>query len=136
MNAHPYIVTEEQLELDRVVRAGLCTRPASGPNAQSIDEAAKEIAFADAADRSLPLEARAHAWEERDASGQLRPTAWSRKVRAALEIIGEGECWDRMRRAAAILHEPTLAACPECGACGPDTGPLVHGAGCSQGARS
>jgi len=81
MIARPYIVTEEQLELDRAVRAGLCTRPASGPDAQSIDEAAEDIATDPRIDVSSP------------------------RYRAALAILGPGGPWDRMRSAAVILRE-------------------------------
>lgn len=36
------LASEEMVALDAYIREQLCTRPASGPDAQSIDEAAKE----------------------------------------------------------------------------------------------
>lgn len=85
----------EQLEIDHVVRVGLGVQPT-----QSIHARAREIATADALDRSLPIEARRYRWEE-----DGRPTDWSRQVRAALELVDFGaDPWDRMRLAAAILR--------------------------------
>lgn len=92
------LLTEEQLELDRVVREGLCTRPASGPYAQSIDEAAQEIlaravARRDVRERVTMLIVRLDG-EER------------RKAGAALAVLAEDEPdpWARLRRAAAMLR--------------------------------
>lgn len=89
------LASEQELELDRVVRDGLCTRPPSGANAQSIEAAATLIIVADALHKAIPVERRPH-----------RGEAAERRVRAALEIVrGDLEPWERLRAAARILQE-------------------------------
>lgn len=86
------IATAEQLELDRVVRAGLCWRPASGPSAQSIDEAAKEILDEAACDVVV---FGTHHVTPRDMAAMaildpLEPDPWARMRTAARFLRGEG----------------------------------------------
>ncbi len=82
------LVTAEQIELDRIVRAGLCTRPASGPDGQSIDEAAREL-IDEIAMEGIMF---GHAFVEP-------------KHMAAMAILDptEPDSWERMRNAAAFL---------------------------------